>query len=160
MVGQGTPCCSSYATHSKHHAKKGMKERLYFGKDFVSQLISKHWILHTFGYDCIQNPSFYLSMLMRSAVWVNYLHWRLSALVPNIQSCLSTLHQVSKHCSDLIGLGRAGLVIHALHSQPKKTRSHSGLNQLGLFQLSYMAFSPVHARCCNGSSYSTETRVG
>jgi len=68
--------------------------------------------------------------------------------------------QVSKNCPELTGLGKSGLVVHTLHSQPKKARSRSGLSQPGLSQPSYIAFSTDPARHCSGSSYCTKTRTG
>ena len=68
--------------------------------------------------------------------------------------------QVNKHCLDLTGLGRAGLVAHTLRSQHKKARSHTGLSQPELSQPSYVAFSTDSARHCSRSSYSTKTRTG
>lgn len=68
--------------------------------------------------------------------------------------------QVNKHCLDLSGLGRSGLVVHTLPSQPKRACSCSGLSQPRLSPPSYIVFSTDPARHCNGSSYSTKTRIG
>lgn len=41
---------------------------LFFGKEFISQPISKCWTLHTFSYDTASKYTIYLSILRKSAV--------------------------------------------------------------------------------------------